>query len=77
MNKKLIKNAVVIDEGKIFETDILIKDDFIERIDKNISDANAKTIDDIPIKYHSIMIMHHIYFLKKKTHIQKHPRVDH
>ena len=45
MNKKLIKNAVVIDEGKIFETDILIKDDFIERIDKNISDANAKTID--------------------------------
>lgn len=45
MKKTLIKNASVIDEGKIFETDILIKDDFIERIDKNISDADAKTID--------------------------------
>lgn len=45
MKKTLIKNATVIDEGKIFETDILIKDDFIERIDTDISDANAKTID--------------------------------
>jgi dihydroorotase len=45
MKKTLLKNAAVIDEGKIFETDILIKDDFIERIDTDISDANAKIID--------------------------------
>jgi dihydroorotase len=45
MKKTLLKNAAVIDESKIFETDILIKDDFIERIDTDISDANAKIID--------------------------------
>ena len=45
MKKTLIKNATVINEGKIFETDILIKDDCIERMDTAITDANAKTID--------------------------------
>ena len=45
MGRILIKNAKVVNEGKIFETDILIKDDFIERMDATISDANAETID--------------------------------
>ncbi|GMN09846.1 dihydroorotase [Croceitalea sp. MTPC9] len=45
MRRMLIKNAKVVNEGKTFETDILLKDDFIEKIDADISDGNAKTID--------------------------------
>ncbi len=45
MRKTLIKNATVVNEDSISETDILIKNDFIERIDTNISDPEAKTID--------------------------------
>ncbi|WP_394974709.1 dihydroorotase [uncultured Croceitalea sp.] len=45
MGKTLIKNATVVNEDSISETDILIKNDFIERIDTNISDPEAKTID--------------------------------
>ena len=45
MRKTLIKNATVVNEDSIFETDILIHNNFIERIDSNISDANARVID--------------------------------
>ena len=45
MGKTLIKNATVVNEGNIFETDILLKNNFIERIDKNISDPEAKIVD--------------------------------
>ncbi len=45
MGRILIKNAKVVNEGKVFETDILIKDDYIEKIEAGLSDSNAKTID--------------------------------
>jgi dihydroorotase len=45
MSKILLKNAKVVNENSIFETDVLLDGDFIARIDPNISDANAKVID--------------------------------
>ncbi|MFD2586474.1 dihydroorotase [Croceitalea marina] len=45
MGRILIKNAKVVNEGKVFETDILIKDDYIEKIEAGLSDSNAKTVD--------------------------------
>ncbi|MFK8039479.1 MAG: dihydroorotase [Crocinitomicaceae bacterium] len=41
----LLKNATLINEGKIIETDVLVKGERIEKIAKNISDSNAKVID--------------------------------
>ncbi len=43
--KYLIKNGKIINEGKIQEADILIKENIIQRIDKDISDADAIIID--------------------------------
>jgi dihydroorotase len=43
--KYLIKNAKIINEAKIQAKDILIKNDIIERIDNDISDADAIVID--------------------------------
>ena len=37
MTKVLLKNAKVVNEGNIFETDLLLEGDFIARMDKNIS----------------------------------------
>ncbi|WP_350293111.1 dihydroorotase [uncultured Croceitalea sp.] len=45
MGRTLIKNATVVNEGEIFEADILIKDSLIERIETTISDPNAEVID--------------------------------
>ncbi|RDY59499.1 dihydroorotase [Flagellimonas nanhaiensis] len=45
MTKVLLKNAKVVNEGNIFETDLLLEGDFIARMDKNISDDNANVID--------------------------------
>ena len=45
MTKVLLKNAKVVNEGNIFETDLLLEGDFIIRIDKNISDDYANVID--------------------------------
>ncbi|MEM0932434.1 MAG: dihydroorotase [Bacteroidota bacterium] len=45
MQKTLLKNATVINEGKRFEADVLIKGDFIERIDGDISETTAKVIE--------------------------------
>ena len=46
MFKILIKNAKIINEGKIFESDLLIKNDIIFKICKNIkADHDCKVID--------------------------------
>lgn len=45
MSKFLIKNARLINEGKILERDVLIKNDIIKRIDTDISDSTAQVID--------------------------------
>lgn len=45
MAKQLIKNATIVNENKIFEGDVLIKDDCILKIESDISDDTAKIID--------------------------------
>ena len=43
--KKLIKNATLVNENMVFESDVLINGQFIEKIDQDISDSGAKVID--------------------------------
>jgi dihydroorotase len=43
--KTLIKNARIINEGKIFEGDLLIQNERIERIDSAINEAHCTLID--------------------------------
>ena len=47
MKKHLIKNAKIVNEGKIIEADVLMNNGIIEQIDQNISlkDSNTKLID--------------------------------
>lgn len=45
MSKLLIKNAKLVNENNIFESDVLIQDQRIQRIDKDITDADAKVIN--------------------------------
>ncbi len=45
MPASIIKNALVVNEGKIFEADVFIKDEFIERVDRDISHRSAKVIE--------------------------------
>lgn len=45
MTKILLKNAKAVGEGSIFETDLLIDGKHIVRLDTDISESNAKTID--------------------------------
>lgn len=45
MKTILIKNANAVNEGKQFETDVLIKGDFIERLDVDISHDTAEVIE--------------------------------
>jgi dihydroorotase len=40
-----LKNAKIVNENSIFESDVLVEGDFIARIDTDISDSNAKVID--------------------------------
>lgn len=42
--KTLIKNAQIVNEGKIFKSDVLIENDLIAKISENISEENADTI---------------------------------
>lgn len=42
----LIVNAKIVNEGKVFEGDILIKGDRIERVDKNLQAVSAKQVID-------------------------------
>ena len=45
MGKILIKNATAVNEGLIFETDVLIEGDLITQVDRDISDEHADVID--------------------------------
>ena len=45
MGKVLIKNARIVNEGRIYEGDILLNEDRIERIDRHISSVSADHID--------------------------------
>jgi len=45
MSRILLKNATAVNEGEIFETDVLLVDGYIERIAADLSDAHASTID--------------------------------
>ncbi|MBT9188208.1 dihydroorotase [Zobellia russellii] len=45
MGKILIKNAKIVNENSIFESDVLLQDDIIMKIEANISDDTAKIID--------------------------------
>jgi len=49
--KILIKNATIINENQIFESDLLIENDLIKKIAQNISDENADKIIDASGKY--------------------------
>lgn len=46
MQSVLIKNARMVNENTLFEGDLLIKGDFIEKIDKSLPAASAKTVID-------------------------------
>src|SRR6266498_2108409 len=43
--KVLIKNATIVNEGEIFESDLLINGELIEKIEKDIEDKADKIID--------------------------------
>lgn len=45
MSKILLKNATIVNENKVFESDVLIDGEQISRIDRDISSENAKILD--------------------------------
>jgi dihydroorotase len=45
MNKFLIKNANIVNEGVVFEGDVVINGHYIERIGRDLSEPNAKIVD--------------------------------
>ena len=45
MGRVLIKNVNIVNENRVFESDVLLQDDLIVRIDPEISDPDAKVID--------------------------------
>ena len=45
MPKKILKNATIVSDAKRFESDLLIEDQFITKMDRNISDAHAEVHD--------------------------------
>ena len=45
MNRKLIKNATVVNEGKRYVTDVLVVGERIEKVASDIRDNNAEVID--------------------------------
>ena len=49
--KTLIKNAQIVNEGKIFKSDVLIENDLIAKISENISEENADKIIDAEGKF--------------------------
>ena len=51
MDEILLLNGILINEGKIFESDLLIHGDRIKRIDSNLSHLSAKTVIDLDGKY--------------------------
>ncbi|WP_020533669.1 dihydroorotase [Flexithrix dorotheae] len=51
MKSILILNANIVNEGSIIQGDVLIKDGFIQKIDKNLSGEEAEEIIDADGKY--------------------------
>ncbi|MGC4129401.1 MAG: dihydroorotase [Bergeyella sp.] len=49
--KTLLKNAKIVNENQIFESDLLIENDLILKIEKNISEENSDKIIDAKGKY--------------------------
>lgn len=49
--KTLIKNAKIVNENQIFESDLLIENDLISKIEKNISEDGVDNIIDASCKY--------------------------
>ncbi|MCZ2083008.1 MAG: dihydroorotase [Flavobacteriales bacterium] len=49
--KTLIKNAKIVNENQIFESDILIENELISKIEKNISEENIDQIIEASGKY--------------------------
>lgn len=45
MGKILVKNAMIVNEGMIFESDVLLQEEFIAKIGRDISDSTAQVID--------------------------------
>ncbi len=45
MSRKLFKNALVVNEGQKYYTDLLVKDNRFVRIDKDITDSEAEHFD--------------------------------
>ena len=45
MERILLKNARIVNEGRQFEGDVLIKGQFIEQIGRDLSDSSARVID--------------------------------
>src|SRR5680860_1262258 len=45
MGRILLKNAKIVNENHVFESDVLLEDDLIIRIASDISEANAKVIE--------------------------------
>ena len=45
MDGLLLKNAKIVDKNSIFESDILLKDEIILKIDRDINASNVKVID--------------------------------
>ncbi len=51
MNRTLIRNAKIVNEGSIFEGDVLIEGEYIAAISKNIDPSSATTIIDAEGNY--------------------------
>ena len=49
--KTLIKNAQIVNEGKIFKADVLIENDLIAKISSTISEENIDKIIDAEEKF--------------------------
>ncbi|WP_313214025.1 dihydroorotase [Soonwooa sp.] len=49
--KSLIKNVKIVNEGQIFESDLLIENDLISKIAKNIPESEADKVIDATGKY--------------------------
>ena len=51
MSSILITNAKIVNEGKIVEGDVLVKNEYIEKIDGSIDGSQAKKVIDAEGKY--------------------------
>ena len=49
--KILLKNAKIVNENQIIESDLLIENDLISKIEKNISEENVDQIINASGKY--------------------------